>query len=99
MVIVALAAKLVPVIVTAVPPVVIPVDGVIAVTVGAGVGGVGLLGLLDFPPQPTSRNASEIAATFGHAPGFARIALPSTVARKCPTRARVQGGAARWATM
>ena len=52
------ARKPVPVIVTAVPPLMVPDLGVIEVTVGAGLGGLGELGLTVPPPQPGSSNAT-----------------------------------------
>ena len=57
---VAPAMKPVPVMVTAVPPLVVPELGVIEVTVGAGLGGGGELGVLGAvvpPPQPGNRSA------------------------------------------
>src|ERR1700687_1025013 len=54
---VAPARKPVPVIVTAVPPLIVPELGVIEVTVGAGLlGGLGVLGLIVPPPQPGNRS-------------------------------------------
>ena len=55
---VAPARKPVPVIVTAVAPLIVPELGVIEVTVGAGLdGGLGELGLTVPPPQPGNRSA------------------------------------------
>lgn len=54
------ARKPVPVTVTAVPPLIFPVLGVIEVTVGAGLGeGLGELGLIVPPPQPGNRKATS----------------------------------------
>ena len=50
--------KPVPVMVIAVPPLVVPVVGVIEVTVGAGLGGgFDVLGVVVPPPQPGNRSA------------------------------------------
>jgi hypothetical protein len=52
--------KPVPVMVTAVPPLVVPVVGEIAVTVGAGLAGAsGVLAMVVPPPQPGKKSASS----------------------------------------